>query len=134
MGQQTTNYDRSILVWGDPRTRTVTVLNPEATTQAIKRGSVLGRIANGNYQVMKSAAADGSQFAKAVLASDISLAASGTAKVQVYISGDFNKSALVLNGTDTLATAVDSQAIEDWMKGQSLFVEEVNELTDYDNQ
>jgi hypothetical protein len=65
----------------------------------------------------------------------------------VFISGDFNSAGLVFDGTDTLDTLVGGltvatspevdiagQRIEDRMKGQSLFVQNVSELTDYDNQ
>lgn len=134
MAQMITNFDRAPLHLGDVRSRTVTILNPEATEQTIERGSVLGRNSDGQYVVAKSAAADGTQYPKAILAGNITLAASGTASVQVLISGDFNKDALIFNGTDTIATAIDGQPIEDWMKAQSLFVQEVSELTDYDNQ
>jgi hypothetical protein len=83
---------------------------------------------------VKSGAVDGTQYPKAILTGDITLGASGTGSAQVFISGDFNKAGLVFNGTDTLATAIDTQPIEDWMKAQSLFVQEVDGLTDYDNQ
>ena len=134
MAQQITNYDRTPFVLGDVRSRKVTIENIEVTEQALVRGTVLGRAATGEYVVCKSAAVDGTQYPKAILANDITLAGSASGTAMVHISGDFNTVGLVFNGTDTLATAVDDQPLEDWMKAQSLFVETMNELSDYDNQ
>lgn len=134
MGQLITNYDRTPLVLGDVRTRTVTLRNITAGEVTLSRGQVLGRNSDGEYVIEQSTPVDGTQYPKAVLSADTTISASGTATAQVYISGDFNKDALVFDGSDTLDTAVDGQPIEDWMKAQSLFVQEVGELTDYDNQ
>jgi len=132
--QQITNYDRAPLVLGDVRSRTVTLRNVTAGEVTLLRGQVLGRNADGEYVVLQSTPVDGSQYPKAVLSADTTIAASGTATAQVFISGDFNPVGLVFDGTDTLDTAIDGQPIEDWMKAQSLFVQDVSELTDYDNQ
>lgn len=134
MAQLIVNYDRTPLVLGDVRTRTATIRNITASEVTLSRGQVLGRNSDGEYVVEQSTPTDGSQYPKAVLSADITIAASETATAQVFISGDFNRDALVLDGTDTLDTAIDGQPIEDWMKAQSLFVQEVGELTDYDNQ
>ena len=142
-----TNYNRAPLTLGDVRSRTVTIRNIEEAEVTVERGAVLGRNAAGEYVVLKSTAIDGSQYPKAILAGSVTMATEGTGTQQVFISGDFNSAGLVFDGTDTLNTLVGGltiatspevdiagQRIEDWMKGQSLFVQNVSELTDYDNQ
>ena len=174
MGQMITNYNRAPLLLGDVRSRTVTVKNLVASETTLTRGTVLGKNAAGQYVVCKSAATDGSRFPKAILAGDVTLSSEGIASAQVFISGDFNKDLIVLDGSDTLDTLIpmtaDTQtvtstgditadvggavsqtvtvtvtgsadveiatleSIEDWMRKMGMFVQEVSELTDYDNQ
>ncbi len=134
MGQLTVNYDRAPLALSDVKTRNVTIYNPEAQEETIVRGTVLGRLPNGNYQVLKSAAVDGSQFPKAILMADVTIATVSTGTSAVAIKGDFNAAGLVFNGSDTLATAIDAERIEDLMVRQGLYPETVNEMSDYDNQ
>lgn len=134
MAQLITNYDRAPLVLGDVRSRTATIRNKLASEVTLSRGTVLGRNASGEYVIVQSTPVDGTQYPKAVLAGDVTLAASGSASQQVFISGDFNTAGLVFDGAETLDTTVEDQPMEDWMKAQSLFVQDVSELTDYDNQ
>lgn len=134
MSQLITNYDRSPLALSDVKTKQVTILNPEATEQTIVRGTVLGRLPNGNYQVLKSGATDGSQYPKGVLMYDITLAAGATGTGSAIIAGDVNSAGLVFGGSDTLATTVDDEALEDHLIRFGIYPTEVNDFTDYDNQ
>ncbi len=134
MAQLTVNYDRAPLALSDVKTRNVTIYNPEAQEETIARGTVLGRLPNGSYQVMKSAAVDGSQYPKAILMADITIATVSSGSGAVAIKGDFNADGLVFDGSDTLATAISDERIEDWMIRQGLYPETVNEMSDYDNQ
>lgn len=134
MGQQTTNYNRSILFTSDVKSRNVTIVNPEVGEETIVRGTVLGRLPDGNYKVLKSANVDGSQYPKAILMTDITLGAAATGEAAVALRADVNQDELIFNGSDTLTTPVDDQRLFDWMVRQGLFPEIVDELTDYDNQ
>ena len=129
-----TNYNRAPLFLSDVKSRNVTIVNPEAGEETIVRGTVLGRLPNGNYQVLKSAAVDGSQYPKAILMYDITLGASATGTVAVAIAGDVKQDALVFNGSDTLATAVSTERLDDRLVRQGIYPTEVNDFTDYDNQ
>lgn len=131
---QIVNYDRAPLFLSDVKSRKVTIVNPEAGEETIERGTVLGRLPNGAYQVLKSAAIDGSQYPKAILMYPITLAAAATGTGAVGIAGDVNKDGLIFNGSDTLATAVDDERLEDWLDRQGIYPTEVSEFTDYDNQ
>ena len=75
-----------------------------ASGQKLKRGAVLGQIiASGKFVLCDSAAADGSQAPKAVLAEDCD-ASAGDAQAVVYLSGAFNQAACTFGGTDTADT------------------------------
>lgn len=81
------------------RTRKVTLV---AGTYV--RGALLGQITTGGkYNLSLSAASDGSQTPKAVLAEDLVLAADGDAII--YISGDFNQHVMTF-GTGHTADSV----------------------------
>lgn len=134
MSQLITNYDRAPLFLSDVLSAKVTLVNPKATEQTIERGAVLGRLPNGNYTVLKSAATDGSQYPKAILMYDATIAASGTATVAVALRADVNVAGLKFDGTDDLSTAIDNQRLDDLMRGQGLFPIEIDDFTDYDNQ
>lgn len=82
------------------RTRKVTII----TGQNVVRGAVLGRItASGKYNLSLSAAGDGSQTPIAILAEDVDATAADKEAV-VYISGDFNSTALTLGTAHTVAS------------------------------
>lgn len=66
----------------------------------LKRGTVIGINGEGVAVAVDSSAQDGSQKPYAVLAEDIE--AEGVATV--YLTGEFNASALIFGGSDTAAT------------------------------
>lgn len=68
----------------------------------IKRGTVLGIItASGLAVLVNSANTDGSQVADSILADDVD-ATGGNVVAEAYISGHFNRKALIFGGTDTV--------------------------------
>ena len=78
-----------------------TVLSGEGV---LARGSVLGRVtASGKLKLVDSSENDGSQNPYAVLAEAVD-ATNADAKAAVYLTGEFNKDALVFGGTDTAST------------------------------
>ncbi|WP_425065113.1 head decoration protein [Reyranella sp.] len=92
------------LLAGDyPRaTKMVTI-----TGAALAKGTVLGRItASDKYNKSLSAAGDGSQVPKAILAADTD-ASGGDVLGPVYFTGEFNEDALVLGTAHSLASIRD---------------------------
>jgi hypothetical protein len=78
----------------------ITVLTGQGV---LKRGTVLGVItANGKGKKVDSTAADGSQAADCILTDDIDTTG-GDVVTSAYISGEFNRGALIFGGTDTAA-------------------------------
>lgn len=78
----------------------ITVLTGQGV---LKRGTVLGIITeSGKGKKVDSGASDGSQSADCILADDIDTT-SGDVVTSAYISGEFNRGALIFGGTDTAA-------------------------------
>mgnify|MGYP001044425699 CR=1 FL=1 len=79
-----------------------------AKGQALKRGAVIGIITeSGLGQMVKSSATDGSKVPYAVLSDDIDTTENGTnadTDAEVYISGYFNSSALIVTNGETIET------------------------------
>lgn len=75
----------------------ITVLSGQGV---LERGTVLGVItSSGKGKVVNSASTDGSQIADCILADTIDTT-DGDVVATVYISGEFNRGALVFGGTD----------------------------------
>lgn len=80
-----------------------------------KRGAVLGKIsADDKYTIAKSDAQDGSKTPEAILAEDVD--ATDDAQAIVYLTGEFNSSAL------TVGTGLTVDAIQDDLRAKSIFV------------
>jgi len=72
-----------------------------------KRGTLLGQITTGGkYTTSLSAASDGSQAPKAIMAEDLVLAADADA--MVYLSGDFNQNAMTFGTGHTAASVYEA--------------------------
>lgn len=85
------------------RTRKVTL----ALGQNLTRGALLGQVtAGGAYVLSASAAADGSQAPKAILAEDVDATAAAKEAV-VYLAGDFNANAITYGTGHTAASVID---------------------------
>lgn len=71
----------------------------------VKRGTVLGVITDGGLAVpVDSSKTDGSQTAFAILADDVDTGEAGATQnivAEAYVSGHFNRKALIFGGTDT---------------------------------
>lgn len=76
-----------------------------ASSAALVRGAVLGKITTGGkYKLSATAAGDGSETPVAILALDCD-ASAGDAEAQVYIAGAFNSGELTLGTGHTVASA-----------------------------
>jgi hypothetical protein len=86
---------------------------------ALGKGTVLGRIAaSDKYLKSLSAAADGSQVPKAVLAADADASGSDVL-APIYFTGEFNEDALVLGAGHTLAS------IRDGLRQMGIFLKKI---------
>lgn len=84
--------------------RVVTIL----TGAVHVRGEVLGQItASGKYILALSAAVDGSDAPKAILAQDIDTTG-GDQLAQVYLTGEFNQDALTFGAGTTIANSLNA--------------------------
>lgn len=133
MAQQEVNYNRAPLFLSDVKSLSAPVLNPEVTEQTLVRGTILGRIAAGDYQPLKSGASDSSQYPKAILMSDITLAPGAKEVTAICVRADVNADGIVFDGTDTLSTVIEGERLFDHMVRYGLYPEQVQEFTEYDN-
>jgi hypothetical protein len=86
------------------------------TGQNLARGAVLGKItASGKLNLSLSAAADGSQTPFAILAAATD-ASGGDKTCPIYLSGEFNQTALTIGTAHTAAT------IKDGLRAKGIFL------------
>lgn len=82
-----------------------------ASSAALTRGAVLGKITSGGkYQLSASAAGDGSETPVAILAEDADASGGDVTNVPVYIAGEFNQDAVTLGTGHTVASVKDALA------------------------
>jgi len=87
-------------------TQTVAESVTIASSAALVRGAVLGKIsASGKFILSASAAIDGSQTPDVILAEDCDASAGDVTNVAVYVKGEFNENVLSF-GTGHSATSV----------------------------
>lgn len=85
-------------------------------TGNLTRGALLGRItASGKWVLSASAAADGSQVPRAVLAEDADATAADVTTV-AYLSGEFNTAAMTFGAGHTAAS------VKDGLRGLGIFL------------
>lgn len=95
-------YTPDALIAGDfpVRTEKATIISG----QNLQRGALLGVItASGKYNLSLSAAGDGSNTPRAILAEDVD-ASGGDKEAIVYVSGDFNQDAITYGTGHTAAS------------------------------
>lgn len=82
----------------------------------LARGTVLGKITTGGkYQTSASAAGDGSETPRAILAKDVD-ATSGDVVAPVYIAGGFNQRAL------TIGTGHTADSIREGLRSFNIYI------------
>lgn len=84
-------------------------------------GTVLGRVATTNVLVPSiSTASDGSQYVMGILGQDLVIAAGGTIKALVFVSGRVAQDKVILwKSTDTLTTIVGGRTYHDKIQGET---------------
>lgn len=134
--QATINTDLSKIFILNNRYEAVKLYNATGGALTYPAGTVLGRIAaNGRVVPLTSAAADGSQFPVGILADDYTVGAGAIVDATMCIAGDVAAEKVLLQGADTLDTAVSSRLIRDRIKGDTMGINLVTgtEMTAFDN-
>jgi hypothetical protein len=142
--QSTTNYDISKIFIGGNRYRQASMKNTTGASLVLKAGTLLAKVsaiavdtANvvGYLTPHLSTNVEGN-VAVGILAQDVTIAAGATATNLNYaIAGDFDLSALVLGGSDTLATVIGGKAIREQITAETQLIGvSVNQLSALDNQ
>lgn len=132
----TTNYDSTKLVLKDGNYENATYTNSTGGPITIEVGTLLGRVSATNKVLpLKSAAVDGSQYPVGISTQEITVADTESATIEFVIGGEVEGTLLVLDGTDTLATAISGKTLGDRIKSDTLGILLVNsdELSGYDN-
>ena len=112
--------------------------NISGALETVAVGQILGRVTVGQKLVVcKSGASDGSQYPCAVNVVALeAVAIAGTVdNIAPCNAGKVNENEIVLNGTDTLDTAVDGVSMRDHLIANTKGLElvDVLENTDFDN-
>ena len=121
---------------------TATYTNSTGSSVTLAEGTLLGRVQSSNKVLpCASAATDGSQQPMGILVGSYTVANTASATVTFCNRGEINKSAVVLNGSDTWATAVGSATTGAGSTLQDLLIKNTGislvnntELANYDNQ
>ena len=138
-GQQA-HFDRDIskiFIWGNENKEGV-YTNTTGNEVTLLAGTVMGRVTgSGEWLPTDSTSADGSEVARAVLMSDYVVADTVSQTIALVDSGHVAEEKLVLvNGGDTLDTAVGGELIRDTLESKSVSIKLIKsvELTGFDNQ
>lgn len=102
----------------------------------LEPGALIGTIAaSAKGAILKSAAADGSQYPTGVCAEGLTILDGQNADVNICIAGEIAEEKIVLDGTDTLNTVIDGRIIRDRIAADTLGIKLVatDSLAEHDN-
>lgn len=130
------NTDTSkIFIW-DNRYENGLFNNSAYTAVTLRAGMLMGRNATTNYlKQLESGASDGSQIPLGILAHDIIIPASSVQQISICVSGDVAEETVILSGTDTLDTIIDSRRLKDRINADTVGIRLIakTEMTGHDN-
>lgn len=127
-----------LLVFGNSFVRDATYRNVSGSAESVAEGQLMGKIAaSGKWTVCKSGASDGSEVPRGIFMDTLTDVANATDvnNVTICVGGKVNRAKLVLNGSDTLDTTVDSVRMEDLLIANSKDLElvTINDDSEFDN-
>jgi len=132
------NHDTSKLFLRDNRFIEVTYTNPSGVAEAVlEKGLVMGRVAATEKVLpLVDDATNGSQYPLGILNASQTVAASGTVTLTLCVSGDVDKSLVVLPAGTDFNTVIEAKTVADRLMSDTkgLFLVISDELSDYDNQ
>ena len=142
--QMTTNYDVTKIFLGGNRYKQASLKNTTGAELTLLAGRLLAKqsaIAVDTTNVVGGLTPHLSTNVEAnvavgVLAQDLVIAIGATAlNVNYCIAGDFDQSALILGGSDTLATIIGGKAIREQIIAETQLIGvTIDQLSGYDNQ
>ena len=130
------SYDFSKIFLFDNKYRVITLSNATGSPVTLLMGTVIGtKKADATGGAFASGATDGTQYATGILAEDVTIGANSTADVQICVGGKIAVEKVILNGSDTMTTAVGDRVIFDKIGAETLGIELVaaTEVTKFDN-
>ena len=123
----TTVYDTTKLVLKGGEFNSAVYTNSTGGPITISVGTLLGRVsATDKVLPLKSAAVDGSQLPVGISTQEITVADTESATIEFVIAGEVEGTLLVLDGTDTLATAISGKTLGDRIKSDTLGILLIN--------
>lgn len=132
------NYDTSKIFIFENQFQKETFINISGGPLEYKAGTLVGRITTGgNITALASSAADGSNIPVGILAQDTgTLADDGTVEVYICVSGEVAQEKVLLQGSDTLDTAISGRPIKDRIGADTVGIKLIagTEMTAFDNQ
>lgn len=137
---QVNNYDYSMLILFNPTSDTGNVTNSSGSTETLKLGTLIGRVAaTGLLVAQVSTATDGSQVPIGVLAATYTIANGATQSVIYIKAGELNSGMIIYGGSDTSATSITDNSthlgtIGDILSGKGILLKPGQELTYVDTQ
>lgn len=129
-------FDTSkIFIYGN-RFEDAIAVNPDYDTVTIPGGTLMGRVsATQEIVPLVSTANDGSQIPIGILNQDYPVEAGNSAEVSICVSGDVDKSQVVLDAGDDFDTLIDGRSIQDRIGSDTVGIRLLNleEMTGADN-
>tara|TARA_R110000796_G_scaffold60642_9_gene140318 strand:- start:7959 stop:8390 length:432 start_codon:yes stop_codon:yes gene_type:complete len=123
----TTVFDTTKLVLKGGEYNNAVYTNSTGGPITILVGTLLGRVsASDKVLPLKSAAVDGSQFPVGISCQEIIVADAASVTLEFVIAGEVEGTLLVLDGADTLATAIDGKTLGDRIKSDTLGILLIN--------
>lgn len=127
-------YDYSKIFLRNILTREIEI-SASGSDLELEAGMVIGTIsASGKGKVMASGSSDGSQYPTGMVIQAVTIADGDTATVTICIGGEVDKNGIILDGTDTLSTAVSDRIYLDWLRSIGITAKETDSLSEYDNE
>lgn len=136
--QSVTNYDYSKIILSGFDALVGKIVNGTASERVIPAGQVMGRIAaTGNYDVLASAATNGTQYPLAINLYEVTIPAGAAIEADIHLAKEctVDEGKLVFDGSDDLDTVIDARIIRDRMENDArIILRKVTELSKTDNQ
>lgn len=139
-GMLANNYNWQQIFLGGNKFKDYTYTNSTGSTVTITIGTLMGTIlATGKTAPQASGSTDGSEMPRGIAGQTFTVANGASAVIPVCFEGNVNQNALILNGSDTLTTAVRTASTGGGIIGDlitqntDITLWPSNELSGYDN-
>jgi hypothetical protein len=134
--QALNTYDYSKLFSTAFKTISGTYTNASGDEVELEEGMLFGRVhATGKLAILASGSSDGSQIPLGVNLTNVTVANGESATIVLAVTGKLNQDLLILDGTDTLDTVIDSRRLRDRIPAdtEGIQLESFRNLVNYEN-